>query len=258
MQIMILAGGKGTRISEESHLRPKPMIEIGGKPILWHIMKNYSHYGFNDFIICLGYRGYMIKEYFMNYCAHKSDICVNVQSGITKFMDKVKGNIEPWNVSLIETGEESTTGERIRIASKYVVENEFMMTYGDGVGDINIKELLKEHKKGKKLVTITTMQAKGRFGSLQVDKHNNVISFAEKKDNKDILINGGYFIIDTKALKYINHGEMWEAGPIERLVAHKQLHAYHHEGFWQAMDTLRDKNYLEELWQTGIPAWKIW
>jgi len=260
MQVMILAGGLGTRISEESHLKPKPMIEIGDKPILWHIMKNYSYYGFNKFVICCGYKGNMIRDWFKNYRLY-NDECITCYTGKGLASPMYEVNIsyeENWEVKLIDTGLDSFTGDRIRIASKYITEDRFMMTYGDGVGDINIKELLDEHNRGSKLVTMTTATPHGRFGIVKVDDSNNVTSFLEKKDNLNALVNAGYFVIDKPALGYIYNKVMWEQQPLNLLVEQKQLHTYHHKGFWQAMDTIRDRQLLEELWKESNAPWRIW
>jgi glucose-1-phosphate cytidylyltransferase len=256
MQVMILAGGLGTRISEESHLKPKPMIEIGGKPILWHIMKHYSHYGFNDFIICCGYKGNTIREWFANYKLYNEPAVKINTNGSQFYWTKPE---EDWNVTCVDTGDNSSTGARIKKASIFVTEDIFMLTYGDGVGNIDINKLLDEHYKGKKLVTVTATTPQGRFGSLKLDDLNNAISFGEKKDNKSgELINSGYFVINKKALDYIKEDVMWEQEPMISIVDNNQLHGYHHKGFWQPMDTLRDKNHLEELWKTGNPPWKVW
>lgn len=254
MQVVLLAGGLGTRISEESALRPKPMIEVGGKPILWHIMKIYSAYGLNDFIICCGYRGYFIKEYFANYFLHMSDVTFDMQSNSMEIHAK---KAEPWRVTLIDTGEETQTGGRLGRIAPYIT-GDFCLTYGDGVGSVDIRALLAFHKQHGKFATMTATQPPGRFGSLQLDG-DAVTSFLEKPTGDGGWINGGFFVLSREVLKLIEGDEtIWERGPLEALAQQDQLRAHFHRGFWQPMDTLRDKNNLEALWQSGQAPWKVW
>lgn len=258
MKVVILAGGLGTRISEESQLRPKPMIEIGDMPILWHIMKIYSYYGYNDFIICCGYKGYVIKEYFANYFLHTSDITFDFSNNnkIT-----VHNNVtEPWKVTLVDTGNESMTGKRIKLIKSYIEKNEeFMLTYGDGVSDINILKLMEYHIQHKKLATVTSVQPIGRFGALNIDEKNTVKNFEEKPKGDNSWINGGFFVLNYKVFDYIPDGNViFEKEPLEKLAEDNQLIAYKHNGFWQLMDTMRDKNYLEQLWYSKNAPWKVW
>ncbi len=255
---VILAGGLGTRISEETHLKPKPMIEIGGKPILWHIMKIYSHYGVNDFIICLGYKGYLIKEYFCNYYNHTSNITVDLKNNNIKVHNNYS---EPWTITLVDTGENTMTGGRLlRVAPYLMEEDHFCLTYGDGVADINIAHLLKFHSSHRKLATMTMINPPNRFGVLTVDEQNAVMSFKEKPQDPNCFANGGFFVLSPKVFEYINEGDasIWERTPLESLTQENQLAAYKHEGFWQAMDTLRDKNTLEELWANNAAPWRVW
>ncbi|MBN8531658.1 MAG: glucose-1-phosphate cytidylyltransferase [Alphaproteobacteria bacterium] len=256
MKVVILAGGKGTRISEESSVKPKPMIEIGGKPILWHIMKIYSHYGFNDFVLCLGYKGYIIKEYFAHYRLRNSDITVDLSAESITYH---KNNAEPWKVTLIDTGEETQTGGRLKRIAPYLGNDEnFLMTYGDGVGDVNIAHLVSHHQQHKLLATVTAVQPPGRFGALQLEG-DLVTAFTEKPMGDGGLINGGFFALSRKVLDLIDHdATIWEREPMERLAKQRQLSSFFHEGFWQPMDTLRDKNHLEALWQSGKAPWKVW
>lgn len=254
MQVVILAGGLGTRISEESGARPKPMIEIGGKPILWHIMKIYSAYGLNDFIICCGYKGYLIKEYFANYFLHMSDVTFDMQNNS---MDVHSKNAEPWKVTLVDTGENTQTGGRLKRISHFLT-GDFCMTYGDGVASLDIKKLIQFHKGHGKLATMTAAQPPGRFGSLQLDGHS-INAFLEKPDGEAGWINGGFFILSPKALTHIqDDNTIWERQPLENLAQQGELQAYLHRDFWQCMDTLRDKTLLEELWTSGSPPWKAW
>ena len=255
MQAVILAGGLGTRISEETSTRPKPMVEIGGKPILWHILKIYSHYGIHDFIICLGYKGYLIKEYFANYFLHTS----NVTFDMTKNKMTVHDNrTEPWKVTLVDTGDETMTGGRLKRVGDYLNGHTFCMTYGDGVGDVNIGELLKFHKKSRGLATLTAVQPPGRFGALEL-KGARVDGFVEKPQGDGGWINGGFFVLEPKVLELIAGDEtVWEKEPLKGLAKNGNLNAYFHKGFWQPMDTLRDKNHLEELWSSGKAPWKVW
>jgi len=255
MKAVILAGGLGTRISEESHLRPKPMIEIGGKPILWHIMKIYSAHGINDFIVCCGYKGYMIKEYFANYYLHVSDVTFDIGARRTEVH---QNNAEPWRVTLVDTGEDTMTGGRLkRIRHHLEPDEDFCCTYGDGVSDVNIRKLVEFHRAQGKLATMTAVQPPGRYGAIQVSG-NQVTRFEEKPHGDNAWINGGFFVLSPKVIDFIDSDDTpWERAPLESLAADRQLNAYTHSGFWHAMDTLRDKNYLEELWRKGAP-WKNW
>ncbi|MDC0857253.1 glucose-1-phosphate cytidylyltransferase [Rickettsiales bacterium] len=257
MKAVILAGGLGTRLSEETNLKPKPMVEIGGKPILWHIMKIYSTHGINDFVICLGYKGYVIKEYFTNYFHHMSDLTVDFKNNNIEIHNNKS---EPWRVTLVDTGETSMTGGRIARIKPYI-ENDsaFCLTYGDGVSDVNITELVNFHKQHKKLATLTAVQPAGRFGILEIDQ-NIVTDFKEKPKGDGSYINGGFFVLSPKALDYIQDGDktVWEQSPLNNIAADRELMNYKHHGFWQPMDTLRDKNYLEGLWNDGKAPWKIW
>ena len=257
MKAVILAGGLGTRISEETHLKPKPMIEIGGKPILWHIMKVYSAHGINDFIVCCGYKGYVIKEYFANYFLHTSDVTFDMKNNR---MEVHEQHAEPWRVTLVDTGDDSMTGGRLkRIASYVEAEEAFCFTYGDGVADVDISELIKFHKNHGKLATLIAVQPAGRYGALDLRDKNTVGGFIEKPQGDGGWINGGFFVLSPKCLDLIaDDSTPWEAAPLSTLVENEQLVAYQHHGFWQPMDTLRDKNHLEELWQTGQAPWKIW
>jgi len=254
MKVVILAGGLGTRISEESHLKPKPMIEIGGKPVLWHIMKIYSHYGINDFIICCGYKGYMIKEYFANYFLHTSDVTFDIKQNRMEVHEK---HAEPWRVTLVDTGQDTLTGGRLKRVRDFIGNESFCFTYGDGVADIDISKLISFHRNHGKLATITAIQPPGRYGALNI-RDNQVDSFQEKPAGDGAWINGGFFVMEPEVIDAIEGDQTsWESGPIEKLAQEGQLMAYQHNGFWQAMDTLRDKNHLEELWQTR-PPWKAW
>jgi len=254
MKAVILAGGLGTRISEESHLRPKPMIEIGGKPILWHIMKSYSHYGITDFVICLGYRGYVIKEYFANYFLHMSDVTFDMSKNQ---MEVHQGYAEPWRVTLIDTGPDTMTGGRLKRVREHVGDETFCFTYGDGVADIDIGALVRFHRAHGKHATVTAIQPPGRYGAL--DMHSEYVrSFREKAAGDGGWINGGFFVLEPSVFDYIEGDQTsWEARPLQQLAEDHQLLAYQHHGFWQAMDTLRDKTHLEELWNTS-PPWKVW
>jgi len=255
MKVVILAGGFGTRFSEETSRIPKPMIEIGDKPILWHIMKTYSSYGFNEFIICLGYKGYVIKEYFANYFLHNSDAVIDMETNSIKSLNT---KCEPWKVTLVDTGLNTSTGGRIKRVAKYIGNETFMMTYGDGVSNVDINKLLEFHRKNKRLATLTAVQPAGRFGMLKLE-NNLVTHFAEKKDNADALINGGFFVLDPKVLSYIKNDESaWEAEALETLSHKGQLSGYVHDGFWMCMDKLYDKIKLEELWNSGKCPWKVW
>ena len=254
MKVVLLAGGLGTRISEESSLRPKPMIEVGGRPILWHIMKIYLAHGLRDFVICCGYKGYMIKEYFANYSLHMSDVTIDMERNSIEVHQK---KAEPWRVTLVDTGEATLTGGRLKRISDYI-DDDFCMTYGDGVGSVNITELIAFHREHGKLATMTATQPPGRFGALQLEEHA-VTSFLEKPTGDGGWINGGFFVLSPQVLELIEGDETtWERGPLETLAKTGQLQAYFHPGFWQPMDTLRDKNHLEELWQSGGAPWKAW
>ena len=254
MKVVILAGGLGSRISEETITRPKPLIEIAGKPLLWHIMKIYSSYGLNDFIICCGYKGYLIKEYFTNYYLHTTDITVNVRTNKVKVHKK---NTEPWKITLIDTGQNSLTGDRIRKIEPYVGEN-FCLTYGDGLTNANIKKTIDFHKKKKKIATVLAVKPSGRFGAIEI-QDEMVQKFLEKPEGDGGWINGGFFVLNKKIFKYLTKKNcIWEREPLEKISQQKQLSAYKHEGFWYSMDTLRDKNHLENLWNSKKIPWKIW
>lgn len=255
MKCVILAGGLGTRISEESHLKPKPMIEIGGKPILWHIMKIYTAHGITEFIICLGYKGYIIKEYFANYFLHMSDVTFNISKNK---MEVHNNQCDPWKVTLVDTGSRSMTGGRLKRVAAYIGDEDFCFTYGDGVSDVDIKSLISYHKNHDKLATLTAVQQPGRFGSLGMDG-DSINRFAEKPKGDVGWINGGFFVLSPKVMDYIEGDQTyWEKEPLENLAKEGELMAFKHEGFWYAMDTLRDKSKLEELWEGGNPQWKIW
>ena len=255
MKAVILAGGLGTRISEESHLRPKPMIEIGGRPILWHIMKIYSHYGINDFVVCLGYKGYVIKEYFANYFLHMSDVTFDMAENS---MEVHQRHAEPWRVTLVDTGQETLTGGRLKRVRQYVGKETFCFTYGDGVADVDISRLVAFHRAEGKAATLTAIQPPGRYGAVSIDDAR-VTSFAEKPAGDGAWVNGGYFVLEPGAFDYIaNDQTSWESGALVRMSQDGKLAGYQHAGFWQAMDTLRDKNHLEELWQSGHAPWKVW
>jgi glucose-1-phosphate cytidylyltransferase len=255
MKAVILAGGVGTRISEESHLRPKPMIEIGSKPIIWHIMKIYERHGIHDFVICLGYRGYMIKEYFANYFLHMSDVTIDIGSNRLEVHSK---NAEPWRVTLVDTGESTMTGGRLKRVRSYVADGDFCFTYGDGVGDVDITRLVEFHRRHGGLATVTAVQPQARYGALAL-QGTRVTSFVEKPAGESGWINGGFFVLSPRAIDYIEGDQTsWEREPMERLAREGQLHGHLHRGFWQPMDTLRDKNQLEELWRSGHAPWKTW
>jgi glucose-1-phosphate cytidylyltransferase len=258
MKVVIFAGGLGTRISEETDTRPKPMVEIGGKPVLWHIMKIYSYYGFNDFIICLGYKGYVIKEYFMNYFLHNSDITIDV----AKNKMEVHGSTtEAFKVTLVETGADTKTAGRLKQVQKYTGNEDFMLTYGDGVADIDINKLIACHKQHKKIATVTAVQLGSRFGGMDLAGNGDVISFREKLKDESKWINAGFFVLKADVFKYLDgdmNDMMWEDAPLENLAEDKQLAAYQHKGFWKPMDALRDKIELETLWQNNQAKWKTW
>jgi len=256
MKVVILAGGLGTRISEESDHKPKPMIEIGGKPILWHIMKSYSHYGFNDFIICCGYKSFVIKEYFHHYYMHQSDMTIDMVNNTTEYHTS---GAEPWKVTLVDTGLNTMTGGRVKRVQKYIGNEPFMLTYGDGVSDIDISKLVAFHKQSKRLATLTAVQTGGKFGALGLSGEK-VEAFQEKPKGDGAWINGGFFVLEPQIFDYIKNGDptIWERGPLEGLAAEGQLGAFKHDGFWQPMDTLRDKNDLEKLWTSGKAPWSAW
>ena len=256
MKAVILAGGLGTRISEETDLKPKPMVEVGGRPILWHIMKIYSAHGINDFIICCGYRGYIIKEYFANYFLHQSDVTFNMKNNTMQVHQK---RVEPWEITLVDTGENTMTGGRLLQVADYIKnEKYFLFTYGDGVSDIDITASVKFHRQHGKMATLTATFSPGRFGALEI-KEKIVESFQEKPRGDGALINGGFFVLSPKALDYIeDNNTVWEQEPLKILAENRELMAFQHPGFWQPLDTLRDKNYLEELWAKGKAPWKIW
>ncbi len=255
MKVVILAGGFGTRIAEETHLKPKPMIEIGGKPILWHIMKIYSYYGFNEFIICCGYKGYLIKEYFSNYSLHNSNVTFDYLNGTMDIHNKFT---EPWKVTLIDTGLNTMTGGRLLRIKEYLKGDYFCFTYGDGLSNINIKDLIRNHKESEAKLTVSAVQAPGRYGSLNIKK-NIVKSFEEKPLGDGAWINGGFFVCNYSVLDYIRDDQtIWEKSPLETLAKENKLNAFLHSGFWQPMDTLRDKNELEKLWKSGNAPWRVW
>lgn len=260
MKVVILAGGKGTRISEETHSIPKPMVRIGEWPILWHIMKNYSHFGFNDFAICLGYKGYVIKEYFANYMRHNSDMVVDMEKNEITLTQR---RCEPWKISLIDTGEDTMTGGRIARLRGFLEEDSddnFMLTYGDGLSNVCIGELVEFHKAHGKLATVTAVQPPGRFGALDIAGDQNVRGFQEKPAGDGGFINGGFFVLNKQVFKYIENSDdlIWERQPLQSLASDGELFAFTHKGFWQPMDTLRDKLSLESEWNSGEPKWKLW
>jgi glucose-1-phosphate cytidylyltransferase len=258
MKVVIFAGGLGTRISEETDARPKPMVEIGGKPILWHIMKIYSQYGFNDFIICLGYKGYIIKEYFMHYFLHNSDITIELGNNKVEIHGS---NTEAFKVTLVDTGQQTKTAGRLQQVKKYVDQEDFMLTYGDGLSDVNLQHLLDFHKSQNKIATVTAVQMDARFGGMDLGPGGEVTSFREKAKDESKWINGGFFVLKPEVFNYLP-GEMtdmmWEDEPLEKLTADHQLAAFKHKGFWKCMDALRDKLELEALWQTNQAKWKVW
>lgn len=257
MKVVILAGGFGTRISEESHLKPKPMVEIGEKPILWHIMKEYSKYGFNEFIICLGYKAYAIKEFFADYYLHTSDVTFDIANNE---MIVHNNYAEPWKVTLVDTGLNTMTGGRIKRIQKYIGNETFMLTYGDGVSDVDIKKLAEFHKAHGRIATMTAVNAGQKFGVLQMNEKDNIVSFREKNINDGSWINGGYMVLEPKVFDYIENGDstIFEKEPLEKLAKDGELKAFRHTGFWKCMDTLRDKKQLEELWESGNAPWKVW
>lgn len=257
MKVVLLAGGFGTRLSEETDTRPKPMVEIGGKPMLWHIMKIYSSYGFNEFVVLLGYKGYTIKEYFANYFLHQSDITIDMT---TNKMEVHNNSAEPWKVTLLDTGLNSMTGARIKKAQHFIGDNPFMLTYGDGVANINIPELIDFHKSHGKIATMTSAQPDGRFGALSINSHNQVTKFKEKPKGDGNWVNAGFFICEPKIFDYIDDrtDNVFEQEPLKNLAKDGEIFAYKHSNFWMPMDTLRDKIRLNELWESGEAPWKIW
>lgn len=257
MKAVILAGGLGTRLSEETSVRPKPMVEIGGKPILWHIMKIYSAHGINDFIICCGYKGYVIKEYFANYFLHMSDVTFDLRYNQ---MNVHNGKAEPWKVTLVDTGETTMTGGRLKRVREYIGNEPFCFTYGDGVANVNITEVIEFHKQQNTLATLTAVQPPGRFGAIALHEGQTIIeSFSEKTDGDGAYINAGFFVLDPQVIDFVTDDSvMWEHEPLRKLASMEQLSAYRHDGFWQPMDSLRDKNMLEDLWQSGNAPWKVW
>lgn len=255
MKVVILAGGLGTRISEESHLKPKPMIEIGGRPILWHIMKIYSHFGINDFVICLGYRGYVIKEYFANYFLHMSDVTFDMSENR---MEVHQRHAEPWRVTLVDTGADTLTGGRLKRVREYVGDDAFCFTYGDGVTNLDIGRLIDFHRRERRLATLTAIRPPGRYGAVNL-AGTQVVDFVEKPAGDGAWINGGFFVLEPGVFDFIEgDATSWESGSLVRLAQANELDAFVHDGFWQAMDTLRDKNQLEQLWQSPTPPWKVW
>lgn len=257
MKVVILAGGYGTRIGEESYLKPKPMIEIGERPILWHIMKLYSHYGFNDFVICLGYKGNIIKDYFANYYLYGSDVTFDMRFGNN--MQVHNNEVEPWRVTLVNTGLNTQTGGRLKRVREYLQNETFMFTYGDGVSNVNIKELLEFHKSHGKLATVTAVQPSGRYGVLGINDDSTVLEFVEKPKTQDAWINGGFLVLEPKVIDYIEGDDTaFEKEPLERLAHEGQIVAFKHTGFWQCMDTPRDKYHLEKMWEIGKAPWKVW
>jgi len=257
MKVVILAGGLGTRLSEETVLKPKPMVEIGGRPILWHIMKIYSHFGFNEFIICLGYKGYMIKEYFAHYPLHTSDVKIDFETGYQESLSEAE---DPWTVSLIDTGENTMTGGRLKRIQKYLGPNEtFMATYGDGLADINLKKLLSSHYDSNRIATVTAVKPPIRYGILKIKGKSDVTSFAEKPKGEGSYASGGFFVFESKIFDYLDNDEtVLEHYPLETLALLGQMNAYKHNKFWYAMDTLKDKNYLEQLWAEDNAPWRVW
>ena len=257
MKVVILAGGYGTRLSEETHLRPKPMVEIGGKPILWHIMKSFSSYGFNDFVICCGYKGYVIKEYFANYLLHNSDVTIDLNS---RSIDVHSNKAEPWKVTLIDTGDETLTGERLKRVFPYLNDqDDFFFTYGDGLSDVNLAKLANFHKKHGRKATVTVIKPPGRYGAVSMHECGKVKSFEEKPPGDGGYINGGFFVLSKRVLDFLEkENSSWESAPLSNLVKKDELMAFRHDGFWCAMDTLREKNHLNGLWSSNMAPWKTW
>jgi len=257
MKVVLLAGGLGTRLSEETDIKPKPMVEIGGMPILWHIMKLYSHYGFNDFVICAGYKSYCIKDFFYHYFMHSADMTIDMQKNNVTYLNS---HAEPWKVTIIDTGLNTMTGGRIKKIQKYIGDEPFMLTYGDGVSDVNIPQLLLNHNKSGKLVTLTAVQTAGKFGALQITDADQISSFMEKPMGDGAWINGGFFVCEPRAFNYIKDGDatIWERGALEGIARDGELQAFRHTGFWKPMDTLRDKIDLDNIWTSGKAPWKVW
>ncbi|MCC6068770.1 glucose-1-phosphate cytidylyltransferase [Ferrovum sp. PN-J185] len=257
MKVMILAGGLGTRLAEETILRPKPMVEIGGMPILWHIMKIYSHYGFNEFIILLGYKGYVIKEYFANYYLHSSDVTIDLNLNTMSFLES---RSEKWKITLVDTGEKAMTGARIKKARSYTEGKPFLLTYGDGLSDINLHKLIKSHSNSGKAITMTSVQPDGRFGALHINEKNEIVEFSEKPKGDGNWINGGFFVCEQKVFDYLTDAEdlVFEQEPLCKLAADLEMNAYKHFGFWKPMDALRDKQQLDTFWSSGNAPWRIW
>ncbi|MCL2181159.1 MAG: glucose-1-phosphate cytidylyltransferase [Treponema sp.] len=256
MKVVILAGGLGTRLSEETNLIPKPMVEIGGRPILWHIMKIYSYWGFNEFVVLTGYKSHVIKEYFINYYTRYSDITVDMKNNSVELHNN---RTEPWKVTMLYTGKDTMTGGRLFAAKEFIGKERFMLTYGDGVSDVNIKELMKSHEESKKNVTLTAIQPKGRFGALDIKNDGSITSFKEKPDGDGAWINGGFFIMEHNIFNYLsNNNSILEKEPMETLALEGQLNSYKHNGFWRSMDTLKDKNDLTEMWTNGTCPWALW
>ncbi len=256
MKAVILAGGLGTRLSEETALRPKPMVEIGGKPILWHIMKIYSSFGFNEFIVCLGYKGYVIKEYFANYFLHQADITFDLSKNK---MEIHNNNAEPWKVTLVDTGLNTMTGGRLLRVKDYIGKETFMMTYGDGVADIDLKKLIEFHNEKKQIATLTAVQPSGRFGALNIDGENNITQFQEKPQGDGVWVNGGFFVLEPDIFDFLEDDTtIFERKPLEKLAETGELNAHYHDGFWMPMDKLSDKQTLEKMWNKGEALWKVW
>jgi len=257
MKVVLLAGGLGTRLSEETVLKPKPMVEIGGMPMLWHIMKMYSAHGYNDFVVCLGYKGYVVKEYFANYFMHKSDITIDLATNSMQVHDT---NAEPWKITLVDTGADSMTGGRVKRIQKHIGDEPFMLTYGDGVSNVDIKKLVEFHQSKGKLCTVTSVQPSGRFGAINMSEDDTVLSFMEKPKGDGAWINGGFFVCEPGVFDYIKGGDatIWERDPMENLAKDSQMAAFKHEGFWKPMDTLRDKIELEQDWVNNKAQWKTW
>lgn len=257
MKVVLLAGGFGTRLSEETVNLPKPMVRIGEKPILWHIMKTYSEYGFNEFVICLGYKGYVIKEWFANYFLHTSDVTIDIKNNNIEIHDN---KAEPWKVTLVETGLHTMTGGRVKRIEKYIGNEPFLLTYGDGVADVNIKDLVEKHKESGKLLTVTAHKPQGKFGSLELDESGDVKSFTEKPAGDGMWINAGYFVCQPEVFNYILDGDksIFERAPLENIAKEDKMTSFKHEGFWKPMDTLRDNNELNKMWDLGKAPWKVW
>lgn len=257
MKAVLLAGGFGTRLSEETQIRPKPMVEIGHRPILWHIMKIYSAHGINDFVVCLGYKGHIIKEYFANYMLHESDVTFDMR---TNSMEVHAHNADPWRITLVDTGEKSMTGGRLRRVRDYIGDQTFCFTYGDGVSDVDITRLIAFHREQKVLATLTAVRPPGRFGAICMNEGQNIVaSFNEKPEGDGAYVNGGFFVVEPEVIDYIaDDATSWEQAPLRKLASDHELAAYRHDGFWQPMDTLRDKHALEQLWQSGKAPWRVW